>query len=42
MEISDFAAYNQAATFGGLISLLMKTERDESRNMAFLLLEERQ
>lgn len=41
-EISDFAAYNQAAMFGGLISLLMKMETDESSNVAFLLSEESQ
>lgn len=39
-ERSDFAAYNQAATFGGLSLLLMKTETDESSNVAFLLSEE--
>lgn len=36
METSDFEAYNQAITFRGLISLLMKTETDESISMAFL------
>lgn len=34
IESSGFAGSNQAATFGGLISLLMKRETDESSNTA--------
>jgi len=41
MDITDFAAYNQAVTFGGSVTSDENTETDESSNMAFLLSEER-